>query len=137
MHACTQLRTGVPAHSHCLKNRIGSILACVAFFICVRCVRCVFRFFVVRKKIDAIPLRASLRALRTAGSKPAFRQPSVTYVFTYTLSCVICKITIHISVNRFIWLEVKHNQNYYLKLDVSTSIRGLHQKKLVLSSSGS
>ena len=32
---------------------------------------------------------------------------------------------------------VKHNQNYYLKLDVSTSIRGLHQKKLVLSSSGS
>ena len=32
---------------------------------------------------------------------------------------------------------VKHNQNYYLKLDVFTSIRGLHQKNLVLSSSGS
>ena len=32
---------------------------------------------------------------------------------------------------------IKHNQNYYLKLDVSTSIRTLHQKKLVLSSSGS
>jgi len=33
---------------------------------------------------------------------------------------------------------IEHNQNYYLKLDVSTSIRGLHQKKLVLlSSSGS
>ena len=31
---------------------------------------------------------------------------------------------------------IKHNQNYYLKLDVLTSIRGLHQKKLVLSSSG-
>ena len=30
---------------------------------------------------------------------------------------------------------VKHNQNYYLKLDVSTSITGLCQKKLVLSSS--
>jgi len=43
-------------------------------------------------------------------------------------------------LNRFIWLKVKlfkHNQNYYLKLDVSTSIRGLYQKKLVLSSSGS
>ena len=38
------------------------------------------------------------------------------------------------------WLLVKfikHNQNYYVKLDVSTSIRGLHQKKLVLSSFGS
>ena len=32
---------------------------------------------------------------------------------------------------------IKHNQNYYLKLDILTSIRGLHQKKLVLSSSGS
>ena len=32
---------------------------------------------------------------------------------------------------------MKLNQNYYLKLDVSTSIRGLHQKKLVLSSYGS
>jgi len=32
---------------------------------------------------------------------------------------------------------IKHNQNYYLKLDVSTSIRGLYQKKLVLCSSGS
>ena len=32
---------------------------------------------------------------------------------------------------------IKHKQNYYLKLDVSTSIRGFHQKKLVLSSSGS
>ena len=32
---------------------------------------------------------------------------------------------------------VKHNQNYYLKLDVFTSIRGLHQKNLVLSSFGS
>ena len=32
---------------------------------------------------------------------------------------------------------IKDNQNCYLKLDVSTSIRGLHQKKLVLSSSGS
>ena len=32
---------------------------------------------------------------------------------------------------------IKHNQNYYLKLDVSTSIRALHRKKLVLSSSGS
>ena len=32
---------------------------------------------------------------------------------------------------------IKHKQIYYLKLDVSTSIRGLHQKKLVLSSSGS
>jgi len=47
-------------------------------------------------------------------------------------------------VNRFIWLEVnllvkfiKHNQNYYLKHDVSTSFRGLHQKKPVLSSSDS
>jgi len=35
-------------------------------------------------------------------------------------------------LNRF-----KHNQNYYLKLVVLTSMRGLHQKKLVLSSSGS
>ena len=26
---------------------------------------------------------------------------------------------------------IKHNQNYYLKLDVLTSIRGLHQKRLV------
>ena len=32
---------------------------------------------------------------------------------------------------------IKHNQNYYLELDVSTSIRGLHQKKLVPNSSGS
>jgi len=32
---------------------------------------------------------------------------------------------------------IKHNQNYYLKLDVSTSIRGLRQNKLVLSFSGS
>jgi len=32
---------------------------------------------------------------------------------------------------------IKHNQNYYVKLDVSTSIRGLHRKKLVLSASGS
>ena len=32
---------------------------------------------------------------------------------------------------------IKHNQNYYLKIDVSISIRGLYQKKLVLSSSGS
>ena len=32
---------------------------------------------------------------------------------------------------------IKCNQIYYLKLDVSTSIRGLHQKKLVLSTSGS
>jgi len=32
---------------------------------------------------------------------------------------------------------IKHKQNYYLKLDVSTSMRGFHQKKLVLSSSGS
>jgi len=43
-------------------------------------------------------------------------------------------------INFFVYLLVKfikHNQNYYLKLDVSTSIRGLHQKKLVLSSSGS
>ena len=33
---------------------------------------------------------------------------------------------------------IKHNQNYYLKRDVLTSIRALHQKKLVLySSSGS
>jgi len=33
---------------------------------------------------------------------------------------------------------IKHNQIFfYLKLDVSTSIRGLHQKKLVLTSSGS
>ena len=32
---------------------------------------------------------------------------------------------------------IKHNQNYYPTLDVSTSIRGLHQKKLVLGSSGS
>ena len=32
---------------------------------------------------------------------------------------------------------IKQNQNYYLKLDVSTSIRGLHRKKLVFSSSGS
>ena len=32
---------------------------------------------------------------------------------------------------------IKHNQHYYLQLDVSTSIRGLHQKKLVLSSSDS
>ena len=32
---------------------------------------------------------------------------------------------------------IKHNQNYYLKLDVSTSIRGLHQKKLVHRSSNS
>jgi len=42
------------------------------------------------------------------------------------------------SVIRFVWLVVKfikHNQHYYLKLDVSTSIRGLHQKKLVLSPS--
>jgi len=31
---------------------------------------------------------------------------------------------------------LKHNQNR-AKLDVSTSIKGLHQKKLVLSSSGS
>jgi len=31
----------------------------------------------------------------------------------------------------------KHNQNYYLELDVSTSIRGFHKKKLVLSSSSS
>ena len=45
------------------------------------------------------------------------------------------------SVNRFISLEVnllvkfiKHNQNYYLKFDVSTSVRGLRHKKLVLSS---
>jgi len=51
----------------------------------------------------------------------------------------------YISLNRFIWLEVnyynvvkfiEHNQNYYLKLDVSTSIRGLHQNKLVVSFSG-
>jgi len=33
--------------------------------------------------------------------------------------------------------NIKHNQNYYLKLDVSSSIRSLHQKKLVLSSFGS
>jgi len=32
---------------------------------------------------------------------------------------------------------IKHNQNNYLKLDVSTSVRGLRQKKLVLSSSDS
>jgi len=32
---------------------------------------------------------------------------------------------------------IKHNQNCYLKLDVSTSIRGLCQKKMVLISSGS
>ena len=32
---------------------------------------------------------------------------------------------------------IKHNQNYYLKLDVSTSIRGLHQKKLVYHTSAS
>ena len=32
---------------------------------------------------------------------------------------------------------IKHNQNYYLKLDVSTSVTGLRQKKLVLNSSGS
>ena len=31
---------------------------------------------------------------------------------------------------------IKHNQNYYLKFDVAISIRGLHQMKLVLSSSG-
>ena len=31
---------------------------------------------------------------------------------------------------------IKHNQNYYLKLDVLTSIRGLHPKTLVLSSYG-
>ena len=30
---------------------------------------------------------------------------------------------------------IKHNQNNYLKLDVSTSVRGLRHKKLVLSSS--
>ena len=41
-------------------------------------------------------------------------------------------------MHKFIWLEVillvkfiKHNQNYYIKLDVSTSIRGLREKKLV------
>jgi len=25
---------------------------------------------------------------------------------------------------------IKHNQNYYIKLDVLTAVRGLHQKKL-------
>ena len=47
----------------------------------------------------------------------------------------------HAAVSRFhcvlLVKFIKHNQSYYLKLDVSTSIRGLHQKKLVLSSSGS
>jgi len=31
--------------------------------------------------------------------------------------------------------SIKQNQNYHLTLDFSTSITGLHQKKLVLSSS--
>ena len=50
------------------------------------------------------------------------------------ISCV------NVSATKKMWFEqlvkfIKHSRNHYLKLDVSTSIRGLHQKKLVLSSS--
>jgi len=47
---------------------------------------------------------------------------------------------VEVSVVVFTYLLAKfitHDQNYYLKLDVSTSIRGIHQNKLVLSSSRS
>ena len=57
---------------------------------------------------------------------------------------IMCKLINMISLNRFISLEVnyyvkfiKTQPKYYLKLDVWPSIRGLHQKKLVLSSSNS
>ena len=58
--------------------------------------------------------------------------------------CAILNAILVVSANRFIWLEVnllvkfiEHNQNYYLKLDVSTSVGGLRQKKLLLCSSDS
>jgi len=49
-------------------------------------------------------------------------------------------VTVCMNEAATLWLLVKfikHDQNYYLKLNLSTSIRGLHQKKLVLSYSGS
>ena len=53
---------------------------------------------------------------------------------------MICFVSYLRSLNRFIWLEDNYwldSSNYYVKLDVLTSIRGLRQKKLVLGSSGS
>jgi len=51
-------------------------------------------------------------------------QPQLQVMFILITSSVFVKL-------------IKHNQNYYLKLDVTTCIRGLHQKKLILSSSSS
>ena len=53
------------------------------------------------------------------------------------LSCCICNIFssfaewIHLVGSSLLVKFIKHNQNYYLKCDVSTSIRGLYQMKLV------
>jgi len=61
-------------------------------------------------------------------------------------TCPLVRPFVRSSVTRFVNTIglllvkfIKHNQNYYQKLDVdvSTSVRGLYQKKLVLSSSSS
>jgi len=65
-------------------------------------------------------LRSSkYKANRNGESTDPCRTPKLIYVYLLSVKFI------------------KHNQNCYLKLDVSTSIRRLHQKKLVLSSSGS
>jgi len=81
------------------------------------------------------------------GTAPAHRavhkNPSYYGIHSFRCAFSLCSmITVNMATivrlpNFLLVKFIKHNQNYYLKFDVSTSIRGLHQKKLVLSSSGS